>query len=86
MRGEGLLPYKWETSPNQRQAVRSHGYTKILYLADGAMEILLPDSNKRMKLRAGDRVEVPAHVRHGSITGIKGATCLEASVRTARRK
>ncbi|MEM6527857.1 MAG: cupin [Chloroflexota bacterium] len=85
MRNEGLIPYKWDTSPNQRQAVRSHSYNKILYLVDGSMEILLPDSNQRMKLRTGDRVEIPTRVRHGSITGSKGAVCLEAAVRVKRK-
>jgi quercetin dioxygenase-like cupin family protein len=84
MREEGLRPYKWDTRPNQRYAVRSHGYTKILFLVEGKMEITLPDSNQRMKLRSGDRVEIPAGVRHGSVTGGKGATCLEAAVRQRR--
>lgn len=81
MQQDGLRPYKWDTKPNQRFAVRSHGYTKVLYLVEGSMEIVLPDSNQRMKLRAGDRMEVPARVRHGGVTGSKGATCLEAAVR-----
>lgn len=84
MQEEGLRPYKWDTKPNQRYAVRSHGYKKVLYVVDGSMEIALPDSNQRMKLRSGDRVEIPARVRHGSVTGSRGATCLEAAVRPNR--
>lgn len=81
MQQEGLRPYKWETQPNQRFGVRSHGYKKVLYVVDGVMEISLPDSKQSMKLRSGDRVEIPSRVRHGSITGQKGAVCLEASLR-----
>lgn len=81
MQKEGLRPYKWDTQPNQRFGVRSHGYKKVLYVVDGTMEISLPDSNQRMKLRAGDRVEIPSRIRHGSISGQNGATCLEASIR-----
>ncbi len=80
MRAEGMRPYKWETQPNQRYAIRSHGYTKVLYLIEGSIEIALPDSNQRTKLRAGDRVEIPARVRHGSVTGRSGAVCLEAAI------
>ncbi len=81
MHQSGLRPYKWDTKPNQRFATRSHGYTKVLYVVDGSMEITLPDSNQRLKLRSGDRIEVPARVRHGGVSGTKGATCLEAALR-----
>ncbi len=81
MRENGLRPYKWETKPNQRFAVRSHGYTKILYVVDGAIEVTLPDANQRLKLKSGDRLEIPSRVRHGVITGLQGATCLEAAIR-----
>ncbi len=81
MRQDGLRPYKWETQPNQRYAVRTHGYTKVLFLVSGMMEVNLPDSNERVKLRSGDRVEIPARTRHGSVTGSSGAVCLEAAVR-----
>ena len=32
-------------------------------------------------LRAGDRLEIPAGVRHGAIVGGSGAKCVEAAVR-----
>jgi quercetin dioxygenase-like cupin family protein len=81
MQEKGLRPYKWDTTPNQRYAVRSHNYAKLLYVVEGSLEITLPDENQRLKLRAGDRLEIPARVRHGSVTGRKGATCLEAAIR-----
>jgi hypothetical protein len=67
MQQDGLRPYRWETKPNQRYAVRSQGYSKVLFVAEGTMELLLPDSNQR--------------VRHGSVSGQKGAICLEAAIR-----
>ncbi len=84
MQKEGLRPYAWENTPNQRYAVRSHGYTKVMYVVQGAIEITLPDSNKSVKLRNGDRVEIPAGVRHGAIIGSSGAKCVEAAVSPAR--
>jgi quercetin dioxygenase-like cupin family protein len=69
--------------PNHRYAVRSHGYDKVLYVIEGMVEITLPDVNQRMVLRAGDRIDVPAGVRHGTIVGTSGAKCVEAAV--ARR-
>ena len=84
MQQDGLRPYKWETQPNQRYAIRTHGYTKILFVVSGVIEVNLPDSNERVKLRSGDRVEIPAKIRHGSITGGKGAVCLEAAMQRHR--
>lgn len=81
MQKEGLRPYCWENIPNYRYAVRSHGYHKVMYVVEGILEVSLPDSNQRVKLRAGDRVEIPAGVRHGAIVGNNGAKCVEAAVR-----
>lgn len=79
MQKEGLRPYQWDNAPNHRYAVRSHGYTKVVYVVEGTLEITLPDSNQRVRLRSGDRVEIPAGVRHGTIVGSTGATCVEAA-------
>lgn len=84
MQTEGLRPYMWMNMPNHRYAVRSHGYKKILYVIDGTLELTLPDSNEIIKLRAGDRVDIPAGVRHGTIVGMNGAKCVEASISRRR--
>ena len=80
MQQEGLRPYMWMNMPNSRQAVRSHGYDKVLYVIEGALEVTLPDSNQRVTLRSGDRMDVPAGVRRGTIVGSGGAKCVEASL------
>lgn len=79
MKAEGLRPYLWENTPNYRYAVRSHNYHKVLYVVDGTIEITLPDSNQRVSLRIGDRIEIPAGARHGIIIGRTGAKCVEAA-------
>lgn len=86
MKEEGLRPYMWMNMPNHRYAVRSHGYNKILYVIDGTIEITLPDSNEKVKLRGGDRIDIPAGVRHGTIVGMSGAKCVEASTDTRSRR
>jgi quercetin dioxygenase-like cupin family protein len=80
MKEEGLRPYMWTNMPNHRYAVRSHNYNKVLYVIEGVVEITLPDSNQRVKLRSGDRIDIPAGVRHGTIIGSNGAKCVEASI------
>jgi quercetin dioxygenase-like cupin family protein len=79
MQKEGLRPYVWDNTPNYRYAVRTHGYHKVMYVVEGNIEVTLPDSNQRVRLRAGDRVEIPAGVRHGAIVGSSGAKCVEAA-------
>jgi len=84
MKAEGLRPYKWQNTANHRYAVRSHNYHKVLYVVDGTVEITLPDNNQRVKLRTGDRIEIPPSVRHGAIVGRSGAQCVEAAVKVRR--
>lgn len=81
MQKDGLRPYVWDNTPNYRYGVRSHGYHKVVYVVEGTLEITLPDSNQRVRLRAGDRVDLPPFLRHGMIVGKSGAKCVEAAVR-----
>ncbi len=85
MRAQGLRPYMWMNMANHRYAVRSHGYDKVLYVIDGSLEVTLPDSNQRIQLRAGDRINIAAGTRHGTIVGKTGAKCVEASYTRRRR-
>ncbi|MBC7812820.1 MAG: cupin domain-containing protein [Burkholderiales bacterium] len=80
MKKQGLRPFMWDNAPNHRYAVRSHGYDKVLYVIEGNLEITLPDSNQRMRLRSGDRIDIPAGVRHGTIVGSSGVKCVEAAL------
>ena len=84
MQREGLRPHVWINRPNSRHAVRSHGYHKVLYVVDGTLDITLPDSNQQIRLRSGDRIDIPAGVRHGTVVGSHGVKCAEASL-TRRR-
>ena len=78
---EGLRPYVWENNANHRHAVRTHGYHKILYVIEGTLNVVLPDSNQQVRLRGGDRMDIPAGVRHGIIAGSSGVRCMEAALR-----
>ena len=84
MKKEGLRPYMWDNTPNHRYAVRSHNYHKALYVLSGSLEIILPDSKQRTSLKAGDRVDIPAGVRHQTIVGSGGVKCAEAAIRRSR--
>lgn len=85
MKKEGLRPYRWNNTPNYRYAIRSHNYDKVLYVTSGSIELILPDTNKRTIIKTGDRVDIPAGIRHGTNVGSTGVECIEASVVRARR-
>lgn len=82
MENEGLRPYAWTQGPNARQALRSHGYSKVMYCVDGVVEVILPDFDQRVTLRPGDRMDVPRGVRYAIIVGARGARCVEGEVAT----
>ncbi len=80
MQREAMRPYFWENAPNYRYGIRSHNYTKVMYVVEGTIELSFPDTNARVRLRAGDRIEIPTGVRHGAIVGSSGAKCVEAAL------
>jgi quercetin dioxygenase-like cupin family protein len=79
MQKEGLRPYLWENAPNYRYPVRSHGFSKIMYVVEGALEVSFPDTRQSVRLRAGDRIDIPAGIHHALIVGNSGAKCVEAA-------
>lgn len=82
MEKEGLRPYSWWMGPSTRHAVRSHGYNKVLYCIEGAIEVILPDINQRVVLRPGDRIDLPRGVRYALYVGATGARCAEGEIPT----
>jgi mannose-6-phosphate isomerase-like protein (cupin superfamily) len=83
MQKEGYLPYFWENGPNYRYPPRTHGYHKVMYVVEGTLELSFPDSNEKIRLRAGDRVELPAGIRHAANAGTTGVKCVEAATRSS---
>lgn len=75
---EGLNPYRWSNGPGDRYAVHQHAYHKIIYVVRGTITFQLPDRGEALTLHAGDRLDLPAHVRHGARVGDDGVVCLEA--------
>jgi quercetin dioxygenase-like cupin family protein len=77
LKQEGFRPYQWIGKPNQRVAIRSHGFTKVLFVVEGSLELTVPTLNQRIILRAGDRVDIPTRTRHGITVGANGVIALE---------
>jgi quercetin dioxygenase-like cupin family protein len=79
MQKEGLRPYVWENAPNYRYPIRSHGFSKTLYVVEGTLEVNFPDTRQSVRLRAGDRIDIPSGIHHSLTVSNSGAKCVEAA-------
>ena len=77
LRSEASDCYSWSHSPGDRYAAHSHGYEKVLYCVDGSITFLIEPEGKRLELRAGDRMVLPAGTVHSAVVGEGGCTCIE---------
>jgi len=75
---EGLDAQAWSNGPGDRYDAHSHGYDKVIVVADGSIVFGLPGSGERIELAAGDRLELPAGTSHRADVGADGVSCLEA--------
>ncbi len=78
MAAEGLQPHRWSNAPCDTYSAHSHTYHKVLYVVEGSITFRLPETGQQLTLRAGDRLELPAHTRHDAVVGTEGVVCLEA--------
>lgn len=78
MRDEGLRPQRWSNGPGDVYAAHTHIYHKVLYVVRGSITFQLPDQGRELTMQPGDRLDLPAHVRHAAIVGPQGVVCLEA--------
>ncbi len=78
MRAEGLDPGSWSNGPGDRYGAPKHGYDKAIVCAAGSIVFGLPDRGTSIQLATGDRLDLPAGVRHDALAGPQGVRCLEA--------
>lgn len=78
MTDEGLSPYSWSNSPHDVYAAHSHSYNKVIYVVQGSITFGLPELGRQLTLKAGDRLDLPAHIVHDARVGAQGVVCLEA--------
>lgn len=75
---EGLSAQRWSNGPGDVYAAHSHTYNKVLYVISGSITFGLPDQGEHITIYPGDRLELPAGVRHDALVGAEGVVCLEA--------
>jgi len=69
--------YSWSNGPGDTYAPHSHGYEKVLYCVDGSITFVLESTGRRLELKAGDRMVLPAGTVHAAEVGRRGCTCIE---------
>ena len=74
----GLSPSWWSNAPHDRYSPHSHAYHKVLYCARGDITFVVPDVDD-LRLRPGDRLDIPPGTTHAAVVGPDGVTCVEAS-------
>jgi quercetin dioxygenase-like cupin family protein len=77
LRGEASGCYSWSNGPGDRYAPHSHTYEKVLYCVDGSITFRLEPEGRRLDLKAGDRMVLPAGTVHSAVVGPAGCTCIE---------
>jgi quercetin dioxygenase-like cupin family protein len=77
LRSEASGCYSWSNGPGDRYAPHSHSYEKVLYCVDGSITFVLEGDGKRLGLKPGDRMVLPAGTVHSAIVGSSGCTCIE---------
>ena len=75
-----LKVYHWSNNPEDVYAGHTHGYHKVLYVVTGSIKFDFPTRHKALTLNPGDRLELPAGLRHSAVVGPEGVTCLEAHI------
>ena len=75
-----LRAYHWSSLPDSKFAGHTHGYHKVLYVLEGNIKFEFPARHESYTLSAGDRLDLPAGIRHNAIVGIDGVKCLEAHI------
>jgi len=75
---ENLQPYRWSNNPGDYYDAHEHNYHKVIYVVAGSITFGFPVVDDPTTLRPGDRLDLPAGVRHNAAVGPEGVVCLEA--------
>jgi len=77
MTEEGVPPYRWSNGPGDQYPPHTHSYHKVIYVVQGSITFGLPTEGRQVQLQAGDRLDLPAGIRHDAVVGPAGVICLE---------
>jgi quercetin dioxygenase-like cupin family protein len=80
LENEGLIPSSWSCESGERFPVQKTTTARTVYCVEGGIWFILTDEKDRtIELEPGDRIDIPAGIRHGVMAGMDGVTCLEGT-------
>jgi quercetin dioxygenase-like cupin family protein len=80
LEAQQLKVYHWSNAPEDVYTSHTHGYHKVVCVVKGSIKFDLPTQHETYTLKPGDRLDIPAGIRHSAIVGPEGVTCLEAHI------
>ncbi len=75
----GYQVVKWSSEPATGYPPHVHIYPELMWLISGSLTVILPVERRMIELTAGDRIEIPAGLAHGTMAGADGAVYLLAT-------
>lgn len=73
----GIDAAAWANGPGDGYAPHAHDYDKVLVVVEGSITFGLVALGLSLRLRAGDRLDLPAGTVHAAHVGPQGVRCLE---------
>jgi quercetin dioxygenase-like cupin family protein len=73
----GYRTHTWSNDPDFVYGIHNHPYDKMIVVLEGSIRFDMPQQQKSVQMRPGDRLELPAGTAHGAVVGPAGVTCLE---------
>ena len=68
LRAEASNCYSWSNGPGDHYDAHNHGYEKVLYCVDGSITFVLEPDARRLELKGGDRMVLPADTVHSGVS------------------
>lgn len=72
--------HHWSNVAGFQYAAHRHSYHKIIIVDQGSITFHLPELDRSVELKRGDRLELPANLLHSAEVGQQGVACLEAHI------
>lgn len=77
LREEGFAPFRWSNAAGYHYAPHDHDYDSVIVCTAGSITFHV--DGRDLGLRPGDRLDLPAGVKHAATVGPDGVECLEGT-------
>ncbi len=80
MRQQLLRPVSWSNRPHDTYSAHKHSFHKVIYVVSGTITFNLLVLKRKIELKKGDRLDLPANIVHSAEVGAEGVVCLEGHI------